>query len=186
MVSESNGGGAGLAVLGGAILAYWFLSKKAPRSEATRAGYGWYEPGVFPAWWPGRGGGCGDCDDVVHRWGWVPGPRWDWSPTTYRWGWGSGTCPLDAFVGAPSDWETAQVHWYGPASDGEFYERVADLRRAGATCGDEHIARCSWRGASFSVVHDIEGSIRCHITNEGGLTRPAIWAMIDPVLYRKP
>jgi hypothetical protein len=185
MAPKSSGVGTGLAVLGGAVLVYGLLSKKTSRPGKTLAGYGWYEPGVFPAWWPGRGDGCDDCDDVVRRWGWIPGPRWDWSSTARRWGWGGGACAPSAFVGAPSDWETAAVHWYSPASDSEFYDRVDALRKAGATCSDDRIARCSWRGASFAVVHDVEGAIRCHITSEGGLARPAIWGMIDPVLYRK-
>ena len=163
-----------LLLAGGLALAYFFVSKKsrAARAGESLAGYGWYEPKVFPAWWPGRGGECDGYDPIVQRWRWAPGPRWGWSPTCYS-----------EFVGSPTD-DNLLVHWYSPASDGEFFDRVSDLRKAGATCSDDRIARCSWRGASFAVVHDVEGSIRCHITGEGGLTRPAIWAMIDPVLRK--
>jgi hypothetical protein len=170
-----------LLLAGGLALACFFASKKSRASHAgeSLAGYGWYEPKVFPAWWPGRGG-CDDCDPALQRWRWAPSPRWGWTPGP-RWGW-SPTCYSD-FVGSPTD-DNLLVHWYGPASDGEFYDRVGDLRKAGATCSDDRIARCAWRGVSFAVVHDVEGPIRCHITSEGSLARPAIWAMIDPVLRK--
>jgi hypothetical protein len=77
-----------------------------------------------------------------------------------------------------------EMRWYAPVSDGRFSDIVYDLRSAGASCAGEHPAQCSFRGVSFTLVHDVEGGIRAYVTNPGALGYAGAWSLIDSFLPR--
>jgi len=75
-----------------------------------------------------------------------------------------------------------EMRWYAPVTDGGFLDLLSDLREAGAACTGEHPARCTWRGARFTLIHDVEGPVRAYIDDPGPLGIPGVWALLDPVL----
>jgi len=77
------------------------------------------------------------------------------------------------------------LRWYAPVTDGEFAGIIDALGRAGASCAAERpsFVHCSKHGASFTIVHDVEGGIRAYLTSDGGLGERA-WDLVDPILKR--
>jgi hypothetical protein len=79
----------------------------------------------------------------------------------------------------------AAVRFYAPISDGGFLDFIDELSRAGASCASQSqsFARCSWRGARFVIVHDVEGGIRAQLLDDAGLGIHA-WDLIESILSR--
>lgn len=79
----------------------------------------------------------------------------------------------------------ALIRFYPPVSDGAFLDLVDDLGRAGVSCMLERSSfiRCTWHGARFVIVHDVEGGIRAQLLDDAGLGAHA-WDVIDPILLR--
>lgn len=77
------------------------------------------------------------------------------------------------------------IRFYPPISDGGFLDLVDELIRAGVSCTLERpsFARCTWHGARFVIVHDVEGGIRAQLLDDAGLGVHA-WDVIDPILLR--
>jgi hypothetical protein len=71
----------------------------------------------------------------------------------------------------PSDISGAS-RWYPPLTEGGFLDAVDAFRSAGASCqGDAPKVSCSWAGAKFMLVHDVEGSLRVFIMDFGASMR---------------
>lgn len=75
-----------------------------------------------------------------------------------------------------------EMRWYAPVTDGGFFDLISDLGQAGAACAGEHPTRCTWRGARFTVVHDVEGGVRVYIDDAGALGAAGVWRMLDAIL----
>ncbi|HYX20813.1 MAG TPA: hypothetical protein VFA98_08215, partial [Thermoanaerobaculia bacterium] len=74
------------------------------------------------------------------------------------------------------------MRWYGAVTDGGFFDLIDELGQAGAACSGLHPARCAWRGARFTVVHDVEGPVRVYIDDAGPLGSVGVWKMLDSFL----
>jgi hypothetical protein len=58
--------------------------------------------------------------------------------------------------------------WYPAITDGSFADLVYTFKQAGATCtGDPPKVTCRWLGATFVLLHDVEGPLRVFITDYG-------------------
>jgi hypothetical protein len=75
-----------------------------------------------------------------------------------------------------------EMRWYAPVTDGGFFDLISDLGQAGAACAGEHPTRCTWRGARFTVVHDVEGGVRVYIDDAGALGSAGVWRMLDAII----
>jgi hypothetical protein len=75
-----------------------------------------------------------------------------------------------------------EMRWYAPVTDGGFFDLISDLGQAGAACAGEHPTRCAWRGARFTVVHDVEGGVRVYIDDAGALGFAGVWRMLDAII----
>lgn len=75
-----------------------------------------------------------------------------------------------------------EMRWYGVVSDGGFVDLIDELGHAGAACAGEHPTRCVWRGARFTLVHDVEGPVRVYVDDAGALGSAGFWRMLDAIL----
>lgn len=76
------------------------------------------------------------------------------------------------------------IRFYGPVSVGTFFDIVRELGQSGMSCNQAspNLARCTWRGARFTIVRD-DDEMRAQLLEDGGLGAHA-WDVVDPILTR--